>query len=141
LRICQDNPVFNPPQIYDAKFLLHDFYRGFFGGFCIELLRWWSIREKSNFPVYAKSPAYWVISFVMALAGGLISLLQFGASGPGIAVFQIGISAPLILQKLSTTIPAGFRGKGAVKKIVWRDSSYSAVSPRLHDLVEKRATH
>lgn len=108
------------------------FIVGFFGGFCIELLRWWSIREKPNFPVYAKSPGYWVISFVMALAGGLISLLQFGASGPGIAVFQIGISAPLILQKLSTTIPDGFRGKGAVKKSF---GGIQPTHPSFHDFM------
>jgi hypothetical protein len=47
---------------------------------------------------------YWAISAVMALTGGVLAWLYFGSRADGIITLHVGLSAPLILQKLTTTI-------------------------------------
>jgi hypothetical protein len=51
----------------------------------------------------------------MALAGGLLAFLYFGGRAEGIVALHVGVSAPLILQKFSTSVAAqpGARNVGA----------------------------
>jgi hypothetical protein len=58
----------------------------------------------------------------MILLGGFICWIQFGGSGRAWIVFQIGIAAPLILQKLTNTLP---KTEGAMgSRPSWRDFFY-----------------
>ena len=75
------------------------------GGVLTELLHWWALRESHQLPAYAKSLFYWIVTLVMILAGGLMAWLYFGERAEAIIVLHIGLSAPLILQKLATTMP------------------------------------
>lgn len=50
----------------------------------------------------------------MIFAGGLVAWLYFGDSAEAIIVAHVGISAPLILQKLATTVPDTKGGKNIV---------------------------
>jgi hypothetical protein len=89
-----------PLDSYVGVFLV-----GTAGGALLELLHWWNIRKRSDeFPKYARSPKYWIITAAMALVGGLLALIYFGDHVQAILALHIGLSAPLILQKLATTM-------------------------------------
>ncbi len=85
---------------------------GFAGGVLLELLHWYTIRQDEHWPQYARSPVYWLISLAMAVAGGGLTLLYFGAKADGLVALHVGISTPLILQKLSTTLGTTPGAKG-----------------------------
>src|SRR5215475_4010272 len=90
------------------------FLCGMAGGAVLELLHWYNIRRDPQFPAYARSPVYWVVTILMAAVGGGLAWLYFGSQGEAIVTFHVGLSTPLILQKLATTvanIPGG-RGSG-----------------------------
>jgi hypothetical protein len=80
------------------------FFTGFAGGVVLEFMHWYGLRYDPDFPAYARSPKYWVISLLMALTGGGLAVLYFGDQAEGIVALHVGLSAPLILQKLTTTI-------------------------------------
>jgi lipid-A-disaccharide synthase-like uncharacterized protein len=86
------------------------FIAGFAGGIIIEFLHWWTLRREKRLPNYR--PAYWFLSLGMAAAGGGLALLYFGSRADGIVALHVGVSAPIILQKLATTIaePVGAKG-------------------------------
>jgi hypothetical protein len=76
---------------------------GFAGGVVLELVHWYALTRDPNFGAYKRSPFYWFASIGMAAAGGLLAMLYFGDRAEGILAFHVGLSAPLILQKLVTT--------------------------------------
>ena len=86
------------------------FFAGLIGGVLLELLHWYALRKEPLFPEYAKTPKYWVITALMSLAGGGLALAYFGARAEGLVAAHVGLSAPLILQKLAT---AAFEPNGA----------------------------
>jgi hypothetical protein len=88
------------------------FLAGFFGGVILELIHWYNIRRRATFPMYAKAVKYWIITAALAAAGGLLTMLYFGNRADGIVALHIGLSTPLILQKLTTTIATVSGGKG-----------------------------
>ena len=90
------------------------FWVGCAGGALAELFHWWGLRAAPQLPAYAKSPLYWVITIAMVFAGGLVAWLYFGARAEAIIAAHVGISAPLILQKLATSIPDTKGGKNVV---------------------------
>jgi hypothetical protein len=93
---------------------LQVFLVGLSGGIVLEVLHWYNLRRDEHLPAYVKSVFYWVITIIMALIGGGLALLYFGSKGDGILTFHIGLSTPLILQKLSVSaakVPGG-RGGG-----------------------------
>ena len=92
---------------------LRIFLVGCMGGFCVELIHWWHIKREPEWPIYFKSLIYWVITLLMIAAGGVVCWLYFGESGDGIKIFHVGITTPLLLQKLSTTIPEVGGARGA----------------------------
>jgi hypothetical protein len=78
---------------------------GLAGGAVAELLHWWNLREDKQLPDYVKSPKYWIITAAMVLAGGFITWIYFGERAEGIVAMHVGVSTPLILQKLVVSIP------------------------------------
>ena len=78
---------------------------GCIGGVLAELLHWWGLRRSPQLPQYLKSAFYWAITLAMIVAGGFIAWLYFGNRADPVLVVHVGLSAPLILQKLATTIP------------------------------------
>ncbi len=88
------------------------FLVGFLGGVILELMHWYNIRQRPTFPTYWKSVKYWIITAAMAATGGLLTMLYFGSRAEGIVALHVGLSTPLILQKLTTTIATVSGGKG-----------------------------
>jgi len=91
------------------------FWAGCAGGAVAEVLHWWNMRESPQLPAYARSPFYWVITAVMVVAGGVVAWMYFGDRAEAIIAAHVGISTPLILQKLVTSVP---ETKGAKNVIV-----------------------
>lgn len=85
------------------------------GGALAEVLHWWNLRESAQLPAYVRSPFYWGITAVMVVTGGLFAWMYFGDRAEGIIAAHVGISTPLILQKLVTSVP---ETKGAKNIIV-----------------------
>ena len=79
---------------------------GFFGGCTSELLQWFHIRRELHrgVPDWAKSWLYWIVTIIMAVAGGLLVYLHGIDSNP-ILAFNIGASAPFILASLTDQAP------------------------------------
>jgi hypothetical protein len=82
------------------------FGTGCAGGVLAELLHWWNLRESPQLPAYSKSLFYWVVTVVMILAGGFVAWIYFGSKAEAIIAVHVGLSAPLILQKLVTSLPS-----------------------------------
>lgn len=81
------------------------FFVGILGGVLLELIHWWNLRRtNSSFPEYARSWFYWLVTIFMILAGGAVAVFYFGDQAEAIITLHVGISAPLILQKLSTSM-------------------------------------
>jgi len=75
------------------------------GGLLAELLHWWNLRESPQLPGYINSAFYWLITFGMIFAGGFVAWIYFGEKADAIVAVHVGISTPLILQKLVTSVP------------------------------------
>ena len=89
------------------------FWWGIAGGFAAEVLHWWRLFRNanagasSNFPVYAKSPVYWILTVILTGLGGLL-VYAYASSGTelnAILALNLGASAPLILQSFATQAP------------------------------------
>jgi hypothetical protein len=78
---------------------------GVFGGLLAELLKLYQLKEVPKKPAYLKSPFYWGISLIMALAGGVLAVINNGDSDSLPLALNIGISAPLILKSLAAFNP------------------------------------
>jgi hypothetical protein len=81
------------------------FGTGCAGGLFAELLHWWNLRESPQLPAYSKSAFYWSVTVAMILAGGFVAWIYFGERAEAIIALHIGVSTPLILQKLVTSVP------------------------------------
>ena len=89
------------------------FWWGIVGGLAAEVLHWWRLFRNAsagaspNFPSYAKSPVYWILTaFMIALGGALVA--AYASSGTeltAVLAVNLGASAPLLLQSLSTQAP------------------------------------
>lgn len=88
------------------------FLVGLTGGGLLELLHWYNILRTPQGNEYSCSAKYWISSFLMAGAGGLLALFYFRGEIQAIIPLHVGLSTPLILQKLATTAaePPGARG-------------------------------
>jgi hypothetical protein len=78
---------------------------GVLGGALAELLKWYLLRESENPPAYLRSGFYWVITALMALAGGVLAIIQKIETSNILLALNIGISAPMILKGLAAAIP------------------------------------
>jgi hypothetical protein len=81
------------------------FCAGLSGGAANELLHWWGLRENPLLPEYAKQLRYWTVTVLMMVLGGVLASIQLGSRADALIAFQIGLAAPLILQKLVKTAP------------------------------------
>jgi hypothetical protein len=81
------------------------FLMGCAGGAVAEVLHWWALRRDEKLPRYAASVFYWAITAVMLLCGGLVTWLYFGERAEGLVALHVGLSTPLILQKLASSMP------------------------------------
>ena len=95
------------------------FLLGLVGGFLAELLKWYELKTSTNLPAYLHSLRYWIITILMAAAGGFLAVIYgIDATKPLLAV-NIGLTAPLVLKGLAalnpvqTIPPAGAAGVGA----------------------------
>jgi len=94
---------------------LRVFLLGCAGGSVNEVLHWWNLRTAPEFPEYARRARYWVLTVIMVVIGGSLAVVYLGASIDVVLALHIGLSAPLILQKLAATATnvEGARGGGA----------------------------
>jgi len=89
---------------------------GFAGGVANEILHWWGLRENPKLPQYATRPLYWVVTLAMMVLGGGLAWLQLGGHADGLIAFQIGLAAPMVLQKLAKVAPDRTGGMGLVAR-------------------------
>jgi len=90
------------------------FLYGVIGGGLGELLKWYAMRESPNLPEYIRSPFYWVVTFLMILAGGGLVLIQgVSPESPWLAI-NVGITAPLILKGFASAVPVKPAASGSV---------------------------
>lgn len=81
---------------------LHVFALGALGGFLVELVRWWKLREATEYPVYIRKIGYWAITILMIAAGGVTASLYGLGSGNAAALVNIGAATPAILGALAS---------------------------------------
>jgi hypothetical protein len=86
---------------------------GLAGGGANELLHWWGLRENPNLPEYAKKIFYWAVTLAMIGLGGGLAWIQLGSAADALIAFQIGLAAPMVLQKLGQAVPDRGGGMGA----------------------------
>ena len=82
---------------------------GLAGGAAAEILQWFRLRKELHrgVPDWARHWLYWIITFVMVGFGGLLVFIYQASNveiSPIIA-FNIGASAPLILETLIGQVP------------------------------------
>ena len=85
-------------------------FAGLLGGCASEVLKWFRIREElhKGLPDYAKSWSYWIVTIVMAALGGVLVFMYQASEDvvlSHILAFNIGASAPLILEKIAGGVP------------------------------------
>lgn len=97
-------------------FNLTVFLIGTLGGVLGEALKWYQLRDSLNMPEYSKKPAYWIITAVIALAGGVLAWLYGIDTTKLLLALNIGISAPLILKGLASAVP-NLGGAGGAKDL------------------------
>lgn len=81
------------------------FLLGVTGGILAELLKWNELKYSENLPVYAKSPVYWIVTGLVALAGGVLAWAYGLDTANPLLAINVGISAPLILKGLASAVP------------------------------------
>ena len=89
------------------------FSAGIAGGAANEILHWWGLRESRHFPAYAKRAIYWIVTLAMILLGGVLAWIQLGSNADALIAFQIGLAAPLLLQKAVKSVPDKTGGMGS----------------------------
>lgn len=86
---------------------LQVFIGGLIGGFLGDFLGWWKLRTCAphKLPYYLKSPFYWCLTVVMWLLGGILAVAYGTQQINAVLAVNLGISAPLILENLASTVP------------------------------------
>jgi hypothetical protein len=85
------------------------------GGACLELLRWWKLRESANFPEYWHRKVYWLLTLAMIAVGGGMAVVYGTGPTNAIQAMNIGAAAPAILGALSA-VPGGGTTGGRSRK-------------------------
>ncbi len=95
--------------------LYEGFFWGVLGGALAELLGWFRLRQREpeEFPGYAKTRTYWIVTIGMTLAGGVlvVAYLRSDIKVNSIVALNLGASAPLILGSLTNNAPPISVGK------------------------------
>lgn len=77
---------------------------GLLGGVALEALHWYMLaRRPQEIAAFRRRPLYWITTAVMVLLGGVMPLLYNVQNA--LLAFQLGLTAPLALQKLATMLP------------------------------------
>jgi hypothetical protein len=87
------------------------FLAGAFGGFLVELLRWYKIKESRSFPDYASRFTYWSLTILMILAGGGVAVLSGLGPINALTVLNIGASAPALIGAFAAPPQSSSPGK------------------------------
>ena len=82
--------------------ILSVFLCGVFGGFLGELLKWYNLRTSKNLPIYLKSAFYWIITILIIISGGGLTVLYGCQDVNAILAVNIGLSCPLIIRALAS---------------------------------------
>ena len=77
------------------------FLAGLFGGVLGELMKWYRLRTSNNLPTYLKSFFYWLITMLIIISGGVLTILYGTFDVNAILAVNIGLSSPLIIQTLA----------------------------------------
>jgi hypothetical protein len=77
------------------------FALGTLGGALVELVRWYKLRDAPQYPIYAKKFGYWVVTFLMVVAGGVVATLYGLDQYHPAALVNLGASTPAILAALA----------------------------------------
>lgn len=81
---------------------LRVFALGVLGGVLVELVRWWKLREATEYPLYVRKFGYWAITLLMIAAGGITATLYGLDTSNAAALVNIGASTPAILGALAS---------------------------------------
>ncbi len=81
------------------------FLVGCSGGLAVEILKWYKIRGQGKFPVYSKKISYWIITLLMILLSGFLTILYGVENVIALLALNIGISAPLIISTTANSFP------------------------------------
>lgn len=82
------------------------FLCGVFGGTIGELLKWYRLRISHRLPQYIHSPFYWLMTILIIISGGVLTVLYSTEKMNAMIAVNIGLTAPLLIQNLSTTLIA-----------------------------------
>lgn len=82
------------------------------GGAVLEFYKWYQLREAANWPAYARSFKYWILTVGMVLVGGFLAVLYGTGQQLATMVFNIGLSAPAVIRAAGSNVPTG-RRRGA----------------------------
>ena len=93
------------------------FLVGAFGGFLVELLRWYKLKESPSLPDYASRRIYWVLTVLMILAGGGLAVLYGLGPINAVTVANIGASAPALIGALAAPPRQRSPGPGDDEKL------------------------
>jgi hypothetical protein len=106
------------------------------GGACLELLRWWKVRESENFPDYASRPAYWILTFAMIIAGGVLAVV-YGA-GPTNAIQAMNIGAAALRRRealIRRASAAKHKPDAAASASSWPSARLGVRTQLIHQIV------
>lgn len=78
---------------------------GMAGGMMLEVLHWYRLTRKFPNKQFTRSRIYWVSTVSMWGLGAVTPILYSSGSASALLCFHLGASAPLLLQKLTTTPP------------------------------------
>lgn len=111
---------------------------GFLGGLAAEFLQWYNLRTSLAFPAYLRSPLYWLLTVLMAIAGGVLATLYINNITEGrqrLLAFHIGVSAPLILallvQSTPSTVEQAAIPPAAAEKVIVATRQKAAIAAQL----------
>lgn len=89
---------------------------GSLGGALSEVLHWWNLRQNQDWPDYARRVMYWIITLLMIGVSGVLAWIYFGEHAEAVLAIHVGISTPLLLQKLVSSLPRNDGAKNLIAK-------------------------
>jgi hypothetical protein len=82
------------------------FLCGLFGGFAVECVRWYGLRNSENFGRYKKPSRYWIVTIGMMITGGILAVFYGVDNVSAIMAANIGASAPALITAAEKSQPS-----------------------------------